>query len=453
MHNKRRFRRAADPPDNSAPSLSFWDNLRYNVLHVLPYYTRGVTTRNRFWVAFWARVHPDPMGVRFFSALRKKYRSDYLYLLQIATKSLVVLDPDGIKRVLDHSPDIYAEPRLKHKTMSHFQPGAVTISRGKAWQERRRFNEAVLHSGETLHPYAGHFLAVIRREVAASRAAFRPRLVWEDVADLFERITLQVVFGEGNHDVALTHALTRMMQESNRVFALRPSRWFDGFHAQLRTYLANPAPGSLTALCRHAPSTDETHVPSQITHWVFAMKDTLAENVVYALALIASHPNVEDRVRQELAHTDLAAPEDVQALTYLEACIQEAMRLWPSIPQIARETVGQDTLDPTVVPPATQVLILNSFNHRDRERLPSADVFNPERWLGQDTNYTFNHFSNGPQACVGKDLALFIAKAVLASLLSSGRYLLVKPSLRQNAPLAYALNHFGVVFAKTENIR
>ena len=174
MHNKRRFRRAADPPDNSAPSLSFWDNLRYNVLHVLPYYTRGVTTRNRFWVAFWARVHPDPMGVRFFSALRKKYRSDYLYLLQIATKSLVVLDPDGIKRVLDHSPDIYAEPRLKHKTMSHFQPGAVTISRGKAWQERRRFNEAVLHSGETLHPYAGHFLAVIRREVAASRGGGGP---------------------------------------------------------------------------------------------------------------------------------------------------------------------------------------------------------------------------------------------------------------------------------------
>src|SRR5687768_13983258 len=110
------------------PSLSLWDNLRYNLTQVLPYYMRGTVTRNKFWVAFWSRVHPDPMGVRFFSNLRKKYQSDYLYLYQIKTKTLVVLDGEGIERVLDHSPDIYAEPALKQKTMGHFQPGSLTLS-------------------------------------------------------------------------------------------------------------------------------------------------------------------------------------------------------------------------------------------------------------------------------------------------------------------------------------
>src|SRR6187401_1277104 len=103
---------AAGTSRNPAPSLSLWENLLYNFVYMVPYYTRGIFTRNKFWVAFWARIHPDPMGVRFFSSIRRKYQSDYFYLFQIATKSLVVLDPDGIRRVLDHSPDIYASPKL-----------------------------------------------------------------------------------------------------------------------------------------------------------------------------------------------------------------------------------------------------------------------------------------------------------------------------------------------------
>ena len=126
------------------------------------------------------------------------------------------------------------------------------------------------------------------------------------------------------------------------------------------------------------------------------------------------------------------------------------MRLWPSVPQIARETVAEDTLGPVVVPSGVQVLILNNFNHRDRETIPTADLFDPERWLGGETNYMFNHFSNGPQGCVGEDLALFIAKAVLASLLSNGHYALRKPALPQIAPLPYAFNYFGAEFSRTE---
>jgi len=36
----------------------------------------------------------------------------------------------------------------------HFQPDAVTISRGDEWRERRRFNESVLATGHGLHQYA-----------------------------------------------------------------------------------------------------------------------------------------------------------------------------------------------------------------------------------------------------------------------------------------------------------
>ena len=128
---------------------------------------------------------------------------------------------------------------------------------------------------------------MIQHEVATSLSTAAPSLVWQDFDDLFQRITLQVIFGEGNHDVETLQKLTSMMRESNRVFALRPSCRFDGFHDRLKANLFQPTPNALTALCRHIPSTDETKVTSQITHWLFAMSDTLAENVV--LALVADH--------------------------------------------------------------------------------------------------------------------------------------------------------------------
>jgi cytochrome P450 len=123
------------------------------------------------------------------------------------------------------------------------------------------------------------------------------------------------------------------------------------------------------------------------------------------------------------------------------------MRLWPSVSQITRETTREDRLGSSLVPAGTQLLILNSFNHRDPERVANADHFDPARWLQGTPDYTFNHFSNGPQGCAGQDLVLFIAKSVLALLLRGGRYTVVKPALSPDVPLPHAFNHFRVEFS------
>jgi hypothetical protein len=54
--------------------------------------------------------------VNFHRRIRQKYKSDYFYIYLLRTKSLVVLDPDGIRHVLDHSPLPYAaDPDLKRR--------------------------------------------------------------------------------------------------------------------------------------------------------------------------------------------------------------------------------------------------------------------------------------------------------------------------------------------------
>ncbi len=174
------------------------------------------------------------------------------------------------------------------------------------------------------------------------------------------------------------------------------------------------------------------------------MKDTLATNTARALAVIATRSDVEARVREEMASKDLAAADSILTLRYLQGCVQEAMRLWPTTPLLSRLTLSDDNLAGTPVASGTQILILNTFNHRNQNATKFADSFEPEQWRDQQPDYLFNHLSNGAQVCAGFDLALFIAQAVLAGLLEQDRYALQSPKLDANPPLPHMFNYFDL---------
>jgi len=315
------------------PALSLRDNLLYNLYYAAPMALQGAFTRSRFWVSFWTRWHRDPAAVRFVTGLRTRFGRDVLYLRLPTSRVLLMLDREGIGHVLDNSPMVYADGQLKRDGMRVFQPNAVTISRGDDWRVRRHFNEAVLNFGCPVHQYAEGFLQIIRDEIAPA-AGPAPRFrCWEDFDGLFERIALQIIFGRSaRHDTILTGLLRKMMREANRPIKPKRSPYFDAFYTRLSAYLSRAEPGSLVALCRAVPATEDTKVENQIPHWMFAAWETLAINTVRALALILAHPHAEQRVRQEMAGTDTTSAAGIHRLDYLEACLQEAMRLWPTTP-------------------------------------------------------------------------------------------------------------------------
>lgn len=436
------------PLPQGFPTISFGDAFIYNAAHVLPYFLQGIFTRRRFWVTLLSRIHPDPLAVRFGSHLRRKYGSEYIYVYMLANRSLLVLDETGIRHVLDNSPLIYADSRLKRMGMSHFQPNALTISRGEAWQDRRAFNEGVLYGGPGGHQFLEQFHAIIRNEIAGRRYTAATQLTWSEMDDLFQKIMLQIIFGTAaRDDTVLWSLLKKMLKESNRVFALKKSSSYDAFYARIQKYLRTPEENSLVWLCTRVPSSETTHVENQIPHWMFAMNETLAINTARALALITAHPEAETRVRAEIGG-DPPSARGVHSMKYLEGCIQEAMRLWPTTPLLVREMVQADTLGGEAIPSGTQVLILSSFNHRDRQTHPFADTFTPEIWLDGKVDYLFNHFSNGTQVCAAKDLALFIGKAVIATLLQEHRYILKQPTLNSAGPLPHKYNYFKLIWER-----
>ena len=423
------------------PALSLWEDLLFNLGYVVPMAMQGTFTRNPRWVAFWTRWHPDPAAVQFVGWLRRRHPGGVLTLHLGPTKSVLVLDPDGVQHVLDRSPTVYADPKPKRRGMSVFQPNAVTISRGDEWRDRRRFNEAVLDADQPVHEYADRILGIVRDEVARA-----PRLErWDDFDRLFARVMRQVIFGRAaRDDTEVTDLLRSLMRQANRPVRFGKPRQFDPFYARIRHYLSVAEPGSLVALCRQGPVTARTRVENQVPHWMFAIWETLGSNTVRALAAILAHPEVESKVRGELAMADPATPDGIGQLRYLEGCLQETMRLWPTTPMLVREALVADALDGFTVPAGRQVVIWNSPNHRDSTVYPLADIFSPELWFDGRPSALFNHVSSGPQVCAGVNLLLFIGKAVLATMLGQGRYVLLEPPLDPARPLPLAYNVFDV---------
>jgi cytochrome P450 len=433
---------------------SLLDSLRFNLFHVVPMALQGVFKKRPFWVRFFGALHPDPLGRRFVARLRAKYHTPFVDLRMLGRRTRLVLDVDEMRQVLEHSPDAYADPKSKRDGMSVFQPNAVTISRLPPWAVRRWFNATVLAAGVSA-PLDEHFVRVVREEVARWFARSPTRLVWADLQELFDRLTLRVVFGDrAAEDRTILNALDTLMGAANRVlFRRRPPGAFETLDSGIRRYLAAPDPNSLIGVAAQllraperwpdgaVPPPEVVRAENQVPHWLFAMKDTLAANTAFTLALLATHPAIRDRAWMPPRERPTLAT-DLHGAYLLEGCVQEAMRLWPTTPMLLREATCAGVLG-DVHGPGLQVLIWNAANHRDASVVPQADRFDPERWARGEPNWQMNHLSNGRQGCAGKSLALFLAKVVVAEMLGRVTIVLQRPTIAPNEPLPETFDWFA----------
>jgi cytochrome P450 len=425
------------------PAASLPESLKVLRTGVLPAIGRGLFVPRRGAMKLLTRLDTDRRAVRALAKLRDKHGGEGLRLL--GGRIVVVWGRDAIREVLDQSADVYAsDSGAKAKGMAHFQPEALTLSRGEEWADRRRFNESVLATSERLHPFAERFLTVAADEVR--RLQLDGGLEWADWERLFDRLTLRVVFGDrASDDQELTGLLEKLLAESNRLPGPGPNDTYYEFYGRLEGYLRDPEPGTLLARFADAPQTDRTRVVQQIPHWMFATRDTLGANAYRALGAIVADPAVEGRVRDELGGADLSDPAAIDGLSYLQGCLEETMRLWPTTPLIGRETTRDTTLAGERIEEGTQVLLLNAFNHRDpKERNP--DRLGAERWADGGRDYRFNHLSNGTQDCPGGPLVHLLGKAVLAQVLDRWSPRLEEPRLDPDEPLPYMLDFYRMRF-------
>jgi cytochrome P450 len=441
------------PSARELPSASPRESIAFTLKVMLPNLLQGLFRRRRRAVSAATSIDVDRRAAATIAGLRDGHGSGPIWVKAGGDRMLLALATADIRRVLEGSPEPFApDPDAKRRGMSHFQPDALTISRGELWANRRRFAEEVLDTGRT-HRHGDRLSAVAAEEMdllLADVGALSGELGWDAFQSAGWRITRRMVFGDSaREDLEVTRLLAEMMDEGNKLPKEgEVSEHLDAYLTRVRGYIDAAEPGSLVSLFPEAPSDEDTRIERQVTHWLFATGDTLSTNAFRALALIASHSEQREKVVAELAAAPAEGARRIEALPYLEACMEEAMRLWPTTPVLSRETLEDTSWDGATVPAGTQILISNTFNHRDPERHPDGDRFRPEAWTEGDRgeDWSLNHFSRGPQGCPGAGLALFIGKAMLGRLLDKRRVVLLEPRLDPERPLPRMIDFFGLRF-------
>jgi cytochrome P450 len=439
------------------PSASLYENARFNALVIVPNALQGLFWRRRRAVAAATRANVDGHARSLLRGMARGHGGGPVWVRVMTDRALLLLTPADVHRALEGSPAPFAaDPDAKRKGMAAFQPDALTLSRGELWRNRRDFTESVLDTGKPLHRLADRVAAVAAEEAEALSARVgvtaSSTLEWDAWHRAFRRLTRRVVLGDAaRDDEDLSDELAAMMAEGNSMPG-EPSERYPAFVGRIGEYAAAADTNSLLGMFAEAPSDAETKVAGQVPHWLFAMQDTLAINAFRALAMIASHPRQAERLAEELGGVPAdgaASGAEVGALAYLEACLEEAMRLWPTTPMLSRETLAETDWRGATVPPGTQLLVSNTFMHRDRDRHAYADRFAPEEWTEGDAGaeWSFNHFSRGPQGCPGAGLTLFAGKALLAALLRKHSVGLERPRIDPERPLPDMLDFFGLRFS------
>jgi len=171
---------------------------------------------------------------------------------------------------------------------------------------------------------------------------------------------------------------------------------------------------------------DDTRILATCTSIIFAGSETTAISLAAIFYFLAHHPSVYTALLHELdtaARTGTIAPRpdktvswsEAQQLPYLDAVIQESLRLHPAPGLILERVVppqGMHILDHFI--PGGTIIGCNPWVVQRHASLfgPDPDAFRPERWLHvpphalRSMKAAMLLFGAGSRTCIGKNISL-----------------------------------------------
>jgi len=156
---------------------------------------------------------------------------------------------------------------------------------------------------------------------------------------------------------------------------------------------------------------------------VLAGHETVANALTYSLMLLARHPEVAGRLREEVenvAGSQEIASRHFEKLVFTRAVFAESMRLYPPAWVLARTAKADYALQGHVIKKGSILFASQYVLHRDPRFFVEASKFWPDRFLNPvHPRFAYFPFGAGPRQCIGEGFAWMEGVLVLATLCRS----------------------------------
>ena len=196
---------------------------------------------------------------------------------------------------------------------------------------------------------------------------------------------------------------------------------------------------------------DRRQIRDEVATLLLAGHETSAMALTWTLSLLATHPDVQERLSEHL-ETSLggkpATTGDLARLPYLKQVAQEALRLYPPIWGFMRRTECEMELGGTVLPAETTLAVVTYALHRHPEFWPDPERFDPERFAPDQARdrdfFAYLPFAAGPRACVGGEMAMLEIQLALAQIVPRFRMRVVPDHPIEPEPKLTLIPRHGV---------
>ena len=373
-------------------------------------------------------------------------------------RSYMINDPSLIKRVLQERPDDFPKSDRIGAGLRPLLGNSVFLTNGKTWKRQRRIIDPAFEGGRLRDTFPAMWAA---GEASIARmtklADSTPQEVEAETSHAAADVIFRTLFSIPIEDQVATRVFDefRTYQRTQPILNLAAfipgPKWMPRFFKSETKTTASAIRALITGLTAQRldqikdgtapddlatkimttadPETGETfgvdEMVDQVAIFFLAGHETSASALAWTLYLLAMHPDWQDKLAVEAQ--DLT-PDfgSVPKLRQTRDVFREALRLYPPVPMMVRETTCPEKFRDRPVKRGAQVVLSPWHLHRQERLWDNPDGFDPTRWGTENgkacARDAYMPFSSGPRVCTGAGFAMIEGVLLVAMLVRAFKF-------------------------------
>ncbi len=372
-------------------------------------------------------------------------------------RSYLMNQPELVREVLKERPDDFPKSDRIGEGLRPLLGNSVFLTNGETWKRQRRIIDPAFEGGRLRETFPAMWDAA---EAAAARLEHHVDQTVEIEAET-SHAAADVIF-RTLFSIPIEHHLARAVFDEFRVYqrsqpllnlaAFVPvPRWMPRFfrrgtkasaqkirkliaeltHQRMGAIQDGSAPDDLATkiMTTADPVTgerfDEAEMVDQVAIFFLAGHETSASALAWTLYLMATHPEWQERLAQEAQALDGPDFAVMSKLKLSRDVFREALRLYPPVPMMVRETTCPERFRERDVKTGAQVVLSPWHLHRHERLWDNPDGFDPTRWQTENgqkcQREAFIPFSAGSRVCTGAGFAMVEGPLILSRILRDYR--------------------------------
>ncbi|WP_375552186.1 cytochrome P450 [Rhodophyticola porphyridii] len=398
---------------------------------------------------------------RLYRAWMAEFRTPFF-------RSYLLNQPALIETVLKERPEDFPKSDRVGEGLRPLLGNSVFLTNGETWKRQRRIIDPAFEGGRLRDTFPAIWAAgeaavarmpdgILDVEPEMSHAAadviFRTLFSLPIENEIAARVFVE--FREYQRTQPILNAaaflsLPRWMPRGHRARTRATARSIRALITQLTAARmaeieAGTAPDDLATkiMTTADPLTGETfsteEMVDQVAIFFLAGHETSASALGWALCLLAMYPDWQEKLAGEAEVLDGPDFSVMSKLKLSRDVFREALRLYPPVPMMVRETTCPERFRDRDIRVGSQLVISPWHLHRHNRIWDNPDGFDPGRWQTENGRRCMREayipFSAGARVCTGAGFAMVEGPLLLSMLVRAFRF--ERVAGRDPVPVAY----------------